>query len=114
MEEAWIKDEIIKILIKISKWKGFEIHSYHVGEEHIHLYITIPPRYSISYAMSVIKGKTSRWIKKKTNKMGEKSIWSKGYFVSTIGINEMAVRKYIENQDRPKVRDVQTSMLKQA
>ena len=114
MKDKWVKEEMRRIIRVICKWKGFVIQSWHIGDEHIHLYLTIPPKYSISYVMSVLKGKTSKWIKKKTSKVGEGSIWSKGYFVSTIGLNEESIRRYIENQDRPKVKDVQVSMLQQA
>ena len=54
-----IKQEITRILKLICKWKGFTILAWHIGAEHIHLYIIIPPKYSISYAMSIIKGKSS-------------------------------------------------------
>jgi putative transposase len=72
------------------------------------MYLTIPPKYSISYAVSILKGKSSSWIKKKTKKLGARgSIWNVGYYISTIGIDEVAVKRYIENQDRPKIEDIQ-------
>jgi len=84
----------------IAKWKGFRIYSWHVGDEHIHLHFTIPPKYSVAYAVAIIKGKSSSWIKKKTKKFPLGTLWCRGYFISTIGINEFAIRAYIENQKR--------------
>lgn len=98
MSDNYIKQELKRIFKMISKWKGFKLHSWHIGDEHIHLYISIPPKYSVSYALSIIKGKSSAWIKKKTKKISKGSFWARGYFVSTIGINEYAIRKYIEHQ----------------
>lgn len=100
MAPSFIKQEFKRIFKLVCKWKGFKIHSWHIGDEHIHLFLTIPPKYSVSYAMSVIKGKSSAWIKKKTQKIPKGAFWARGYFVSTIGINEFAIRKYIENQKK--------------
>ena len=83
----------------LSVWKSFKILSWHIGDEHIHLYVSIPPKYSISYIVGTLKAKSSTWVKKKTKKFPKGALWARGYFVSTIGINEFAIRKYIENQD---------------
>lgn len=82
----------------IAKWKGLAIFGWHIGDEHIHLYVSVPPKYSVSYCMETLKGKTSTWLKKKTKKFPKGPLWCRGYFVSTIGVTEAAVRKYIENQ----------------
>lgn len=66
---------------QIAKWKGFRIYKWHIGDEHIHLYISIPPKYSVSYIMEMLKGKTSTWIKKKTKKFPKGPLWCRGYFV---------------------------------
>lgn len=103
LDSNYIKTELKRIFKCIAKWKGFRIISWHIGDEHIHLYIIIPPKFSVSYAMSIIKGKSSSWIKKKTKKFPKGSLWQKGYFVSTIGINEIAVKRYIENQQHHQI-----------
>ena len=98
LTDNYIKQEIKRTIKQICKWKGFLVKQWHIGDEHIHLYITIPPKHSVSYAMSILKGKTSSWIKKKTKKIPKGSLWTRGYFVSTIGINEYQIRNYIKNQ----------------
>ena len=101
--DKYIKLEMKRIFKLISKWKGFTILAWHIGDEHIHLYISIPPKHSVSYAISILKGKSSSWVKKKNRKRFPKgSLWTRGYFASTIGINEFALRKYIANQERYK------------
>jgi putative transposase len=100
LKDNYIKQEFRRIIKSVCKWKGFIIHAWHIGDEHIHLYLTIPPKYSVSYAICTIKGKSSSWIKKKTKQFPNGPIWTRGYFASTIGINEFAIKKYIEKQDR--------------
>ena len=98
LADDYIKQEMKRIFKMIAKWKDMQIHAWHVGDEHIHLYITISPKYSVSYSVGILKGKSSAWIKKKTKKFPKGTLWCRGYFVSTIGLNEIVVRKYIENQ----------------
>lgn len=100
MVSKYIKDEFERIFKTISKWKHFVVHECYVADDHIHLFITIPPKHSVSYALSILKGKSSSWIKKKTKKIPKGSFWCRGYFVATVGINEIAIRRYIKNQDK--------------
>lgn len=87
----------------IAKWKGLNIVAWHIGDEHIHLVTDIPPKYSVSYVMSIIKGKSSAWIKKKTKKLPSGSLWAKGYFVSTVGVDEMTIKNYVQHQEHHQV-----------
>jgi len=103
MQETYIKNTFKTIFKQIARWKDFKIMEWHVGDEHIHLYIIIPPKYSIAYAIQILKGKSSAWIKKKTKKFPPGSIWARGYFVSTLGINEFQVRNYINNQQHRRI-----------
>ena len=107
-EKEWNKRELRNMVRSICRWKGFEIRAWHVGDEHVHLYISIPPKYSVSYAVNILKGKSSSWIKKKTKRI-EGSVWQRGYFVSTLGINEIVVKKYIESHGK-REKDIQISM----
>ena len=64
----------------------------------------IPPKNSVSYAMSILKGKSSSWIKKKNKKYKELcrngSLWARGYFVSTVGIDEHIIKRYVKYQGK--------------
>jgi putative transposase len=103
LTDIYIKQELKRIFKAIAKWKGFIIRAWHVGDEHIHLVITIPPKYSVAYAVAILKGKSSAWIKKKTKKFPQGALWNRGYFVSTVGLNEGVVRKYVENQQHHQI-----------
>jgi putative transposase len=103
MADNYIKLEFKRMFKHIAKWKGLKILEWHIGDEHIHLYLTIPPKYSAAYIIQILKTKSSTWIKKKTKKFPRGPLWARGYFVSTIGINEHAIRNYIKNQEHRQI-----------
>jgi putative transposase len=103
MADNFIKAELGRIFKQIAKWKGLIIRAWHIGDEHIHLVIDIPPKFSVAYVMSIIKGKSSSWIKKKTKKIPKGTFWAKGYFVSTVGVDEIMIRNYVKNQEHHQI-----------
>ena len=98
-----IKSELRRIFESICKWKHWQIVELSIQEDHIHLIISLTPKDSVSYAMQIIKGKSSAWMKKKIkNQHGlyeRKSFWARGYFVSTIGLDEYIIRRYVKHQN---------------
>lgn len=73
------------------------------GKDHIHLLVSVPPKFSVGSVVRIIKANTSRGLKAKFPFLkevywGTDGIWLEGYFVSTTGVNEEIIRKYIENQ----------------
>jgi len=101
-ENVKYRQEVRRVIRMICKWKKIEILEGNVQHDHIHMCIIIPPTYSISYVMSMIKGKSSAWLRKKYKKLkracGAHSLWARGYYVSTIGLEEWQVRKYVRHQ----------------
>lgn len=87
-----VKQELTRIFNIITKWKHWEIIELNIQEDHIHLVLLGNPKDSVSYMMQTIKGKSSTWIKKhikhKHDIYQRQSVWARGYFVSTIGIDE--------------------------
>lgn len=72
-------------------------------KDHIHLLVSIPPSYAVGKVVGIIKANTARGLKAefsflKSVYWGTDSIWSDGYFASTVGINEQIIRAYIQNQ----------------
>ena len=81
-------------------WKYLEIG---IKPDHVHLYMVIPPKYAVSQAVEVIKKNTSRALSRKFTFLpkvywDQKGIWGKGYFTSTVGINEEVIRRYVQSQ----------------
>lgn len=102
-KDKYIKQELKRQFKYIAKWKECRIQAWHIGDDHIHLYITIPPKYSVAYMMQTLKGKTSTWIKKKTKKFPKGTLWQRGYFVSTVGLNQHQIKRYVEDQSHHQV-----------
>ena len=97
-----IKADIGNILRKLCEYKGVEIIEAESCPDHIHMLISIPPKYSISQIMGYLKGKSSLMIfDRHANlkyKYGNRQFWCKGYYVDTVGRNKKAIQQYIKNQ----------------
>jgi len=77
-------------------------------KDHVHFLVSIPPQMSVGSVVRLIKTNTSRNLKEqfpflKQVYWGSDGIWSEGYFVSTVGLNEAMIKRYIENQGREDV-----------
>ena len=97
-----LKVEIGKILRTLCERKGIEIIEAEACADHIHMLISVPPKYSLSEIMGYLKGKSSLMIFDKFANMkyryGNRQFWCRGYYVNTVGGNKEAVAKYIRNQ----------------
>ena len=82
--------------------------------DHIHLYVEIPPKYSVSEIMGYLKGKSSLMIfDRHANlkyKYGNRAFWCRGYYVDTVGRNEKAIKEYVRNQLQEDIAADQISM----
>ena len=103
LADSYIKQQLKQMFNQIARWKGLRIYAWHVGDEHIHLHLAIPPKYSIAYVIQILKAKTSGWLKKKTKKFPKGVLWSRGYFVTTLGADEAAVKRYVQDQSHHQV-----------
>ena len=97
------KRDIVNIIQRLCKYKGIEIIEGHIMPHHIHLLLSIPPKYSVSSIMGYLKGKSSLMIfdmhSNLKYKYGNRKFWAEGYYVSTVGLNESTIRKYIREQE---------------
>ena len=96
------RHEIGKILAELCRWKDVRIITGEACPDHIHLFLEIPPKMSISSFMGYLKGKSSvmiyeRWGNVKY-KYRNRQFWCRGYYVDTVGKNAEAIKNYIENQ----------------
>ena len=91
--------EIIKDLCR---QKGVEVIEGHAMSDHVHLYLSFPPKFSIAYVVGFLKGKSAIRLNRefRTKAKGSKSFWIRGYFVSTVGLDEKQVRQYIRDQEK--------------
>jgi putative transposase len=87
----------------LAKRKESKIVEEHLMSDHVHLCISIPPKYAVSNVVGYIKGKSAIQIARqfggrRRNFTGE-NFWVRGYFVSTVGLDEEMVKAYIRNQE---------------
>lgn len=99
-----LKADIRDILRQLYSYKGVEIIEGYLMPDHIHMLVSIPPKMSISSFMGYLKGKSALMIfDKHANlkyKFGNRHFWSEGYYVSTVGLNEATIKKYIQDQEK--------------
>ena len=98
------RESIRDIIKSLCSYKGIEILEGHLMPDHVHLLLSIPPKYSVSSVMGYLKGKSSLMIFEHHANLkyqfGNRHFWSIGYYVSTVGLNEATIRKYIQDQEK--------------
>ena len=96
------KADIRDIIKQLCSYKGVEIIEGHLMPDHIHMLVSIPPKYSVSSFMGYLKGKSSLMIFEKWGNMKYKyrnrEFWCRGYYVDTVGKNTKKIKEYIANQ----------------
>ena len=109
-----IKEDIGKIIRQLCDQKGIEIIEAELCPDHVHMLISIPPKYSVAQIMGYIKGKSSLMIFDRHANMkykyGNRHFWCRGYYVDTVGRNKKAIQEYIRNQLQEDIASDQISM----
>ena len=109
-----IKKDIGMMLRKLCEYKEVEIIEAEACKDHIHMLVSIPPKYSVSQIMGYLKGKSSLMIFEKyanlKYKYGNRHFWCRGYYVDTVGRNKKAISEYIRNQLRQDQEEDQMSI----
>jgi len=99
-----IRKDIGENMHELCKYKGVEIIEGHMMPDHVHMLLSIPPKYSVSSVMGYLKGKSALMIfERHANlkyKYGNRHFWCEGYYVSTVGLNEETIKKYIAEQEQ--------------
>ncbi len=97
-----LKTHVGEVIREVCRQRGIELVEGHLMPDHIHLCVRIPPKHSVAFAIGFIKGKSAVRIHRQI--LGKKKVtglhfWSRGYCVSTVGLNEETIRKYIREQE---------------
>ena len=99
-----IRKHLGHMLHELAGQKECKILEGHLMSDHIHMCISIPPKYSVANVVGYIKGKSAISIARRFNgrnrNFGGESFWARGYFVSTVGLDEEMVRAYIRHQEK--------------
>ena len=99
-----LRQHLGEVLRRLARQKESEIEEGHLMADHVHILMSIPPKYSVAQVVGYIKGKSAIHIartygERKRNFVGQ-HFWARGYFVSTIGHDEEKVRTYIKDQEK--------------
>ena len=104
--KSYVRKELIKSFYKVQRnYPDWYFHQINTGSDHVHILMEIPPKYKISEVIQKLKIKSNNDLRqsfKFIKQIYEKrhSVWGVGYFVSTVGLNEEQIRKYIEKQNQ--------------
>ena len=97
------KKDLAQIFHDFCAYKGVEIIEGHLRPDHVHMLVSISPKISVSSFMGYLKGQSSLmmfdWHANLKYKFGNRHFWAEGYYVSTVGLNDATVRKYIQDQE---------------
>lgn len=105
-----------EVLHRLAEQKESRIEEGHLMPDHVHMMISIPPKYAVSQVVGFIKGKNAIHLarvygERKRNFVGQ-HFWARGYFVSTVGRDEEVIRQYIRNQEQEDRRLDQLNLLR--
>lgn len=108
-----IRRHLGELFRRLARQKESEIEEGHLMADHVHMMISIPPKYWVAQVVGYIKGKSAIHIdrhfsERRRNFVGQ-HFWARGYFVSTVGRDEEAIRRYIQRQE---VDDLKQDQLK--
>ena len=97
-----VQESVREFLKQLCEWKKLEILEMNVQEDHVHLLLSIPPKYSVSEVVGFLKGKCAikmfdRHLDLKKRYWG-RHFWAKGYCASTVGLDEEKIKKYVKWQ----------------
>lgn len=101
-----LKDEVAQhldeLIRQLCQWKGLVVLELNVQVDHVHLLLSLPPKYSVSEAVGFLKGKTAIKMFERHSQLRRRywgrHFWARGYCVSTVGLDEEMIRKYVKWQ----------------
>ena len=99
-----LRNQIGEIFHALAEQRESRIEEGHMMLDHVHMMISIPPKYAVSQVIGYLKGKSAihiarAFLGKRRNFVGQ-HFWARGYFVSTVGRDETVVREYIRRQEQ--------------
>ena len=111
-----LRKHLGEVFKELARHRESEVLEGHLMPDHVHMMVSIPPKYAVSQVVGYIKGKSAIhlarvYMGKKRNFAGQ-SFWARGYYVSTVGRDEQVVREYIRNQEAEERRIDQLDLLR--
>ena len=99
-----LRKHLGEVFHELARQKESKVLEGHLQLDHVHMLVSIPPKYAVSQVIGYMKGKSAIHIARtylgQRKNYGGMSFWARGYFVSTVGTNEKVVRAYIRDQEK--------------
>ena len=111
-----LRKDLGSVFRELARQRESQVEEGHLMADHVHMLVSIPPKYSVAQVVGYIKGKSAihiarTYMGKRQNFIGQ-NFWARGYFVSTVGRDEATVREYIRKQEKEDERLDQLQMFK--
>ena len=111
-----VRQHLGEVFRRLAEQKDSRIEEGHLMPDHVHMMISIPPKYAVSQVIGYIKGKSAihmaRTYGERQRNFTGQHFWARGYFVSTVGRDEKTIREYIQNQQKEDARMDQLNLLR--
>lgn len=102
--------------MELCEWIDVEVIEGAITPDHVHIYLSVPPKYSPSHVMKILRGKSAEYLRKEFPELSKKywgmHLWARGYFVSTVGIDRDVIKKYVKDQQEDQIRSEQLRLWK--
>src|SRR5512139_308438 len=97
-----LRKELGPVLRNLALHKESDVVEGNLKVDHVHMVLSIPPKYSVSQVVGYVKGKSAIWVARTSGRnrnFVDQHFWARGYYVSSIGLNEEAIREYVRSQE---------------
>jgi len=102
-----VRERLREVLTELCEWQGFTIIEGAIQDDHVHMYLSVPPKFSPAYVMKILKGKSAEYVRREFLELRKKywgtHLWARGYFVSTVGIDAETIRQYVKKQEEVQI-----------
>jgi len=104
-----IREQLREILTQLCEWLDIQILEGFICDNHVHMYLAVPPKHAPSYVMKILKGKSSELLRKRKPRLPKRALkwnmWARGFFVTTVGIDREIVRRYVRSQEEEQIKE---------
>ncbi len=113
-----VKQRLKEILSELCEWLDIGIIEGAVCTDHVHMYLSVPPKHSPSFVMKILKGKSAERLRDEFPNLRKRywglHIWAHGYFVTTVGINSDVIKQYVREQQEAEMKEEDLRLWKDA
>ncbi|HYA40696.1 MAG TPA: IS200/IS605 family transposase, partial [Syntrophobacteraceae bacterium] len=103
-----VKPRLKEILVELCNWLDITIIEGAICSDHVHMYLSVPPKLAPSHVMKMLKGKSAERLREEFPDLRKRywgmHMWARGYFVSTVGIDSEVIKKYVKEQQDSEMR----------